>query len=457
MIEVVVCMHKITDYDKRILHEIVSLTEAHNGRPPSLAEITLALGYPNSSRGNIQKQLVKLRPTYVDWGEGSRTLHVTQPGRAVLEIPISKDNDGFPIPDTVLTLIASGLTSLLADVSKGQPFHAPFPDAWQRGINMLAAECFLRNVDPPGHLHAAFELCRMPLKEWPVRFSLPSLLLDEALLDENNQPTSLCREYALTRCDAEQEACQKIMVAVLGDARHSRIPDAYVSFRQFLIEHPVVTEEELLEKSFDPQVGTLGSHFIDLYERVPNSFFEADKVLLCGFCGWTLQRTRGRLCCGDDRCRVLTGDFIQISIKTKKGSPGKLFRVRPAIRRYVVAPGIYEIGLKNRLEEMGIIVQLWPGFDAYDLQIFFSDDSVWAVDVKDWKFPHLLASHLTPLDDRGNLQWQRSFYAIPDQRIQEYHGYLDILQNAAAGNNFSVLSINDLIEEIHKYKERLHQ
>jgi hypothetical protein len=280
--------------------------------------------------------------------------------------------------------------------------------------------------------------------------------LNETLLDEDDQPTPLCREYALTNCDAEQEACQETMLKVLSEAKKNRAPHTYVAFRQFLIKNPVVTDDELMKCSFDAQIGTLGSYLTDLYERVPISTVEQGKILLCGFCGWTLQRSHGRLRCGDDRCRVLTGDFIHCVIQERSEAPEHLQRVRRAIRRYVVAPGIYEIKTVQQLHALGITAELWPGYDAYDIRIIFPDRTVWAIDIKDWRFPHLLASRLTPLERHGNLAWDRALYVIPNQRIQEIPGYLDILRNATSEQEFSILTISELIEEARRYKEQCH-
>ncbi|BCL79538.1 hypothetical protein ccbrp13_20030 [Ktedonobacteria bacterium brp13] len=445
-----------TESDKRLLQVIVTLTEDSQGRPPTLAEIAMAIGYPSSSRGNVQRQLTRLRPTYVDWMDGPRSLRVTPSGLALLSIKPLEENIDLPLPEAILCLLASGLTYLTNDIAEGKPLHVPFSQAWQRGVNILTAECLLRDVDPPMHLHAALAWCRRPLGEWPVHFRIPPMWLNEALLDKDDQPTSLCREYALTKCDAELETCQNTMLKVLSEAKKNRAPHAYVAFRQFLIEHPVVTDDELMKCSFDAQIGTLGSYLTDLYERVPTLVVEQGKVLLCGFCGWTLQRSHGRLHCGDDRCRILTGDFIHCVIRELRTAPEHLQRVRRAIRRYVVAPGIYEIKTAQCLDTLGITAELWPGYDAYDIRIVFPDRTVWAVDVKDWRFPHLLASHLTPLECHGNLTWDRALYVIPNQRVQEMPGYLDILRNATSEQAFSILTINDLIEEARRYKEQCH-
>lgn len=446
-----------SESDKRLIRVIISLTEDAHGRPPTLVEITTALGYQSSSRSNIQRQLTKLRPHYVDWTEGRRSsIHVTTSGRALLGEAEIKEEYTLPISDTILPLLASGLTYLTADVANGKSFQAPFPSSWQRGLNMFVVECLLRDVDFPVYLQDALTWCSRPLNTWPVRFNLPPHLLNEPLLDEDSQPTALCREYALLKCDAELEACQQKMLVVLSEAQRNRVPQAYIEFRKFLIEHPVVSKEELMKFSFDSRISPLGSLLLDLYEQVPTLVAERGSVLICGFCGWTLQRFRGRLRCGDDRCRLLTGDFIQQKIRERSEPPEQLQRVRRAIRRYIVAPGTYEVNTMKYLQQLQLTVELWPGYDAYDLRIIFPNGTIWAIDIKDWRFPYLLAPRLTSLDRRGSLAWDRAIYTIPDQRELEQPGYLDILQNATVGQDFSVLTIRELLNQAQRYKEHTH-
>jgi hypothetical protein len=447
-----------TESDKVLLQAIVMLTEQKAGRPPSLAEIAIELGYQSSSRANVQRQLMRLRPEYVDWNASPRSLHVTAAGQALLGITPPDRSFDLPVSEAILPLMASGLTYMTSSINEGKSPRAPYHLDWHRGLNMLAAECLIRGINPPTHTAAAIDWCHRPLKDWPVRFPVPAYLLDTALL-EQEQPTELCREYAY-KGGAEMEACQKLMERTLSEAKRRRAPHAYVALRQHVIETPVMAEEALMKMSFDPRISPLGANLTELYERVPTTVVEREKVLLCGFCGWTLQRYQGRLRCGDDRCRVLTGDFIQPPAKEYDELPKQLYRVRRAIRRYIVAPGIYEINAMKHLRHLGLSVELWPGYDTYDLHIAFPNGEGWAVDVKDWRFPHLLARHLTPLQEVSGYNLTRAFYAVPDERVRENPQYLDILQNATAGvgssHDFTVLTIGALIEEARKYKEQFN-
>jgi hypothetical protein len=222
-------------------------------------------------------------------------------------------------------------------------------------------------------------------------------------------------------------------------------------------KYPVVTREELLQQSFDSEIEPLGPNLSGLYTVAPRTVVnDQGQILCCGFCGWTLEWLHGRLHCGDDRCRVLTANFTQPAVKIKEIAPGtEILRVHRAIRRYVVAPGIYELTAAAQMRSLGLDVKLWPDFDAYDLHISFADGEGWAVDLKDWRLPSLLAPHLEPLPGRQGRDWDRAFYAIPDVRVRENPSYLSLLHSTVRSQEFSILTMSQLIEEARRHKEQL--
>jgi hypothetical protein len=450
-------MAGVSESELVLLGTIVRLTSVHSGRPPTLAEIAQAIGLQVSSRGNIQRQLTHLRAGgYVDWSRSSRSLQVTPLGISLLEVvpasgPIPAPRSGgtvlpgagtVPLSSEVLSLIASGLTKLTSDVAEGRPVQAPYPEAWRRGLNRLAAECVLRDIEFPTTTPEAIAWCKLPPSEWPVRFDMGSASISTPLL-EDDQPTALCRELAYTR-DAELQASEAAMKRVLQEARLHGATTAYTKVRRFIIENPVVGGDQLVEAALDPDMAGLGSYITDMYERVPVSVEIGREVLLCGHCGWTLEIRDGRLQCGDKRCSLLTDGFTK---KTgRRAYMTDLWRVRRAIRRYIVAPGTYEILAAKRLEKLGLTVSVWPCFDAYDLRIIFPDGQAWAVDVKDWQFPTQLARRLDRISMPPGCEWSRGFYVVPDDRVRENREYLTILQNAMAYPDISVLSVSGLLE-----------
>lgn len=231
------------------------------------------------------------------------------------------------------------------------------------------------------------------------------------------------------------------MLRVRDTAVAQRNQAAYVALRSFLIRTPVTTREELIDAATSPDLGVFGRDLFELYEPVPTSVIEAGQVRLCGHCGWTLERYDGRTRCAGEFCGVLTEDFTCGTGVRAVPPSGVLLRVRKAIRQYVVAPGRYEIQLYDALRTEGIAVELWPDFDTYDLRVDVGQE-VWAVDIKDWKYAHLLAPRLLPFSKDTDLPWDKAFYIVPDARVRD-DSYLTFLKTATAGQPFEVLTMKE--------------
>lgn len=287
---------EITENDKSVMRLIIKLTEGANGKPPTLAEIALAVGLQSSSRANIQRQLVRLRPDFVDWTSSSRSIHVTDAGKAVLGIVADQYApfiSGLAASSLIPSLLASGLTKLVSNrLENNLPIQAPYPKEWQRGLNLLSAEGLQRNINLLNQPSDIFELCKKPLSSWQIKFSGYERGYVEALLDEEERPTNFCLELAqeIKNGNAELELCQKKMLVVRNKAEQHRRQDSYVAFRRFLIENPVVTETTLVATALQPSFDPFSSELYDMYEPVPSYLVENEMMLLCGYCGWTLMR-----------------------------------------------------------------------------------------------------------------------------------------------------------------------
>lgn len=452
-------MAQPSDSDRALLRIIVKLTDDTHGRRPTLAEVAEAAGLSTASRGNLHRQLSRLRPTYVDWTSSARSITVTDVGLILIGAePATEHKVELPLSEDILTLLASGLVQIEKGVRDGFPLRVPYRAPWQRGMNRLFTAFLERGRDPgddhdvpmPTDLTAAIRLCHISPADWGVRWSNPRALLDEPLL-ENDQPTTFCRELAesVPTHNIESELNESHMLRIIDRAKQRRSPAAYVAFRRHLVEHPVLDQGVLLDASLNPLFSMFEGWLNDLYERVPAACVEDGAVLTCGNCGWTLQRTHdGQLRCGDDRCAVLTKGFQRDTQTITLNPDAPLFRVTPAIRRFVVAPGIHEIHLFRALKQVpGLEVDLWPGYDACDLGLTFPDGASWGIDVKDWKYARLLARRLQPFKAADGLTWTRTFYAVPDERAADDPEYLPTLRSAADRKPFEVTTLKMLIAE----------
>ncbi|HEX6293052.1 MAG TPA: hypothetical protein VFZ66_27970 [Herpetosiphonaceae bacterium] len=449
-------MPELTENEIALLHLIDRVTRENGGQNPTLAEIALAAGLPSSGRATIQRQLSRLRPTYVDWSGSARSLHLTPAGLAELGRGTSTAAITAPINDVIVSLLAVGLTHLTTRIELDAVLHAPYHDAWERGARMLAFECLIRGLPAPAHLGVVInDWCRHAPRDWPLPLGASGRLYDEPLLNEDNELTPLCRELAhgLEYGDAELELCEAQMGVVRTLAQGRRSQDGYVAFRRFVIEHPVATQDEISDAAAVRTLTPFAAHLHELYERIPTTAIHHGHLLLCGHCGWTLERMKGRLRCGSPRCRVLTENFSRGTATRPFNTDDPPLRVRRAIRQYVVAPGIYELNLVRQVEALGLTCQLWPFYDRYDVRVIFDDGTTWAVDLKDWQHPHLLGRHLTTFADEAP-DWRQFFFAIPDARLAENAAYLTILRELAGSDAFTILTISDLVARITRRKEQ---
>lgn len=447
-----------TDADIALLRLIDKVMRENGGQNPTLAELALAAGMASSSRGNIQRQLTRLRPTYVDWSGQARSLHLTPAGLALVGRSVGDLAIKTPINDVIVPLLAAGLTRLMLRVEAGDTLRAPYDDAWERGARMLTLECLTRGLPPPAHAGEVLEQwCRVAPADWDLPLGPAGRLYDEPLLAEGNELTSLCRELAqdLVLGDAELELSESLMAAVRSQAQLRRNQDGYVAFRRYLIEHPIAAQDELSDAGARRELSPFAATLHEMYERIPGTAIHDGHLLLCGHCGWTLERVNDRLRCGSPRCRALTDNFSRGTRNQPYDSTDPPLRARRAIRQYVIAPGISELNLARQIEAMGLSCQLWPSYDHYDLRVIFANGEVWAIDVKDWKHPHLLGRRLTTFDD-GTPDWQRAFFAIPDSRADEDRSYMATLRNLVRTNAFAIVTVSDLLSEIAKRKEGSH-
>lgn len=453
---------ELSESDLTLLRVVHRLTEAHAGRPPSLAEIARELGLAPSSRSNIQRQLQRLRPQYIDWGTTARSLKLSDIGVALVTDSLLPNEDitataarDIVIDDEILPLLASGLTAVINSLETHGRLIAPYPRPWPRAINRLAAECFRRGIMPPSTSAEAFDWCRMPAGNWPVRFEGYPRLLEEPLLD-GDSPSDLCRELArdVQWGDAEEQSCERRMKKIMAQAQLDRNPAGYTAMRRLLIEHPVLPPEDLIRQAVSPVLGKdLGKMLHQLYEPIPETYIVDGHVELCGRCGWTLMPIGDqRRCDHDEQCRRVTHDFTRDTRRIEVRPVTPHLRVRKAIRRYVTAPGKAELDAANQLGDLGLQVDLWPGFDTYDLRLIFPDGEIWAVDVKDWKYPRLLAKRLLTLRDDYGCRYDHASYAVPDSRATAPN-YLDILRPFAARNGVVVESISDLVARARAKQE----
>jgi hypothetical protein len=324
---------------------------------------------------------------------------------------------GLGFDELTVHLIATGLIRLADDVQRGKPVMAPYPIPLQRGLDRLALACIRRSLPPPQGVPELLEWCAHPIASWGLELAGDALGEHDSLLLDS-APTSVCDSWARVESDIEAELTQShIIFSVFRVCQQNNDQAGYVAFRRLLIEHPVLSALDLQLHCIAPQLARLAEHIREAYEEAPASWSQAGNFHTCVHCANLLQPLdNGSWLCENPRCsrrRIEEG-------RTFAAAEGVLWLKR-GLRRFTAAPGLVELELANKLAALGLQVELWPKFDSYDLRVVFADRQAWAVDVKDWANPFLLARSLGGF--REDPVWERAFYVFPDERRQERSDY----------------------------------
>jgi hypothetical protein len=334
----------------------------------------------------------------------------------------------------LLHTIASAVIGL-ADVEGLDSFHLPYPAEAQRALDRLVLACLLRGVEQvPAGVPDLLSWCRTrPLEDWPLELPPDAFGPDDYLIDPDaGMPTQLCHEWWIQGRDtAAAQFDQEVLRAAIRLCRLASSPESYSAFRHLLVNRPVLTAEEQFEVATDLVLDPVRDLIERCYLPVPASYQRDGSYTTCGRCLTLLTPLPGGgWWCERDRCR-------------RHGSPplGREFAIaesggvhhlaRP-LRQFVTGPGRAEVSLQARLRKLGLDVEMWPGFDAYDLRITFPDEHVWAVDVKDWKHPGLLGRAARPVP--ADPPYDQACWAVPLEQAQAHRDYLGTFyRNRAAG------------------------
>jgi hypothetical protein len=323
--------------------------------------------------------------------------------------------EALPLPEDalILHLIATGLLQLAKRIERTRTLNAPYPPALQKGWDRLNMLCY-RNQHPLVHTLAdLLQLCRQSMKTWTLQYNLADLDDDDTLLTDDEFPTGICQSLACVSADVEAELREQHFIDAVFQICKPRLPDSYVAFRRLFIEHPVLTAFQFHEKfEMTPALRPLKNLLKNAYDEAPLEYLYQDQFYGCPHCGHLMlpHEPRRRLVCENERCR--RNPAIQSPIIYP--SDQDVLWLRREFRLFISRPGLAEIRLAQQLRDLGLRVELWPNFDACDLHVFFPNGTYWAIDVKDWASPFLMAFRVDPIPQGP--QCERAYFAFPNER-----------------------------------------
>jgi hypothetical protein len=325
----------------------------------------------------------------------------------------------------------------------------PYPDLLCHSMNALSLEA-KKSLPFPKTMYGFLQLLENPVKDWcPSNFIPPEFDRDFGLMDEGSLSEAV-NEYLYEELIAkggvpensspytQQLAIDnKKFISVLDKLRNINddinpelVQQEYILFRRFIIQNSYTSAHKIREKFL--KVKYISTEEIGaLYEECDEdrTYWHCDR---CGILTEKYGKLKGikpRLCGNHHQEKSYVH---QVKWETD------LYRLKDGIHQRVCFPGIPELDLHSALEELSQQhpnhlqqVKLYPGLDRYDLQLYFGDLSVWAIDFKDVRKPYKLAKNLKPLYREGSLHYDESFYVISDRCINDSPDYLEIARKAA--------------------------
>ncbi|MFJ9369833.1 hypothetical protein ACIRRA_36210 [Nocardia sp. NPDC101769] len=303
----------------------------------------------------------------------------------------------------------------------------PYDAEAVRALNATVLACLTRGAEPPMSLPDLLRWCRTrPVEDWPLELPADAFGPEDRLLDEiSGEPTQLCHEWWVQgRDSAAAEFDRTIIRAAMQLCQQASSPESYTAFRRLLVTTPVLTAEIGFEIATDLYLEPVRALLERIYLPAPAGYCRGGRFITCGRCGTLLTPTiEGGWWCERDQCRSRgPAPFGRELVVSDVGQVSHLAR---PLRQFVTGPGLAEIDLEARLKTMrGLRVQMWPGYDAYDIRITFPDNHVWAVDVKDWAHPGLLGRSARPV--RPEPGYDEAFWVVPQFRVETRRDYLGI-------------------------------
>ncbi len=305
-------------------------------------------------------------------------------------------------PELLLTLISKGLINLHQKIEAGKSFEFPYPKYLQQGYNKLINFYIQQEQTPPYSLVELVRWCEhKSLSEWKLNIP-PELIENEEYLLYKQEPTELCEE--LSQLIPENGAFQKKLIGkIMSLCQSQRNPEMYIDFRRFLCDRYNSILDYLRKKNFRNKVPKLASEIEEIYQDIPEVLAINGNFYQCDRCGYLIvKNSEGKLVCKNKKCRRKYKPKFEVV----KGTP-PFYWLNEEVHRFITLPGQAELELEKKLKKIdsNLLVEIWKEYDKHDLYITFSDNEKWAIDVKDWQSPYLLAQKLNsdffPLNQNG--------------------------------------------------------
>lgn len=339
----------------------------------------------------------------------------------------------------------------LIQISQRQGRLYPYPQNLQLGYDRVVLGFLLggKPEQAPSSLPEFYKhWCEKSFEEWGVEV--------DTEVDSNNtllffeEPTELAIELAEAFGGSVLSQEQsRIASALLQHCQsHSHGTQLYSKFRRFIIENPVLSNQEFVEAKGQFGLGVgLASLLDECYEPAPSCYRLQGNFYACPYCYALTSVAYEQVIANPDCNRCSPGRRLKRKVKL----PQDVLKLRRGIERFWFYPGRTEIRLYEKLAELGLQVELYPSCDRYDLRVTFLDGEVWALDLKDYSNPYLLVKRLGEEPIPVAPPWDSAYIVIPHERKRDRPAYLKELKSRWRWQNIKPM-FDDAIFALAKKK-----
>jgi hypothetical protein len=325
----------------------------------------------------------------------------------------------------ILEQISSGLIQ----ASQWQGRLYPYPQNLQLGYDKVVLAFLLadKSQSAPASVPEFYQdWCEKPFEEWGVE-------VDEEIDGSDTllflgEPTELTIELAeaFGGSTLSQEQSRIATILLQRCQAHPQGAQIYTKFRRFIVEHPVLSNQELVEAKGNFGLGIgLSDLLLECYEISPLCYQLEGNFYACPYCH-ALAAVDREIAIANPNCnRCPPGRRLKKKVKLSNDS----LKLKRGIERFWFYPGRSEIRLYEKLTELGLQVELYPDRDRYDLRVTFPDGKVWALDLKDYSNPYLLVKRLGDEPIPKDPPWDESYIVVPNERKKERPAYLKELKS----------------------------
>ena len=204
----------------------------------------------------------------------------------------------YLVNEEIIRRIAKGICQYHQNLNKQK--LSQYPVNLQLAIDKLVINCLLTGIDPlqgvPEFLNS---WAKQPLENWDLSINCPQDWHSKSFIEEQN-PSNFCVETAEDYLDQYGDFQRKVVEKLRLKSFRDR--NLYTKFRQYIIEHPVVTKGEL-DTTALIDFPSLKELLVGCYETAPKSYKKHDNFYCCGnCCGLMYLKSNGDLRCENRHC-----------------------------------------------------------------------------------------------------------------------------------------------------------